>query len=306
MMKLKNTKKPVLLKRQDFLKGMVAAPFVVSCLPSALKADASKPSAKGKNLGFLYDSTKCIGCRACTSSCHKANDMPPISHDKPIDLSERSRTTIKVFMNGPNKKPVFMKKQCNHCQHPSCVSACPVNAMLQDEKTGIVYNDPDTCTGCRYCMVACPFDVIQFEWDSSTPRIIKCEMCKDNYLQTDGTTACVDVCPSGALIFDNRKNLIKEANKRIKKSPKKYNSKIYGLQDGGKLNILYLTGQESDFSNLGFPANLGNESPAAITESIQAIYTWFIAPVVAFALLFVPVSKNFSKQAGEENDVDKG
>ncbi len=298
-MKDKTSKNQVLLKRQDFLKGMVAAPLVIAGLPNSAGA---KPSASdaGNNVSYLFDSTKCIGCRSCTSACNQINDAELFSHDRPLDLSERSRTAIRVFLDDTKDKGTFIKRQCMHCLHPACVSACPVKAMRIDEKTGIVYNDPSVCIGCRYCMVACPFDIIQFEWDKKFPKIIKCTMCKETNLKTRGITACVDVCPSGALIFGTRKKLLAEAKKRIKKNPKKYVPKVYGEKDGGGTNILYIAGK--DFDELGFPKNLGDESPAVITESIQAIYSWFIAPVVAFFLLFIPVSKNFKKVAGEENE----
>lgn len=299
-MKKSESIKPVQLKRKDFLKGMIAAPFIVSGLPTVVRA-RSLSGESDKNISYLYDSTKCIGCRACTSACHQANDMPPLSHDKPVDLSEKSRTTIRYIAGGPKEPPVYVKRQCMHCLDPACVSACPVSAMKVDEKTGIVDNDPSTCIGCRYCMVACPFDIVQFEWDPAMPRIIKCNMCRETNLKTRGITACVDVCPSGALVFGTRGRLLAEAKKRIKEDPKKYVPKIYGEKDGGGTSVLYLAGK--DFESLGFPRNLGDESPAAITEKIQSIYSWFIAPVVAFVLLFIPVSRNFKKHHGDEKDI---
>ncbi len=284
------------IKRKDFLKGIIAVPFVLSGLPAMGKARALLTNSE-KNLGYLFDSTKCIGCRACTSACHQVNDMPPISHDKPVDLSEKSRTTIRL-VSKRNEAPVYVKKQCMHCLDPACVSACPVSAMRIDEKTGIVDNDPSTCIGCRYCMVACPFDVIQFSWESAAPNIIKCNMCRETNLKDRGIAACVDVCPSGALIFGNRGKLLAEASKRIKAEPKKYVQKIYGEKDGGGTNVLYIAGK--DFESMDFPKNLGDESPAVLTESIQSIYSWFIAPVVAFILLYIPVSKNYKKHSGDD------
>jgi Fe-S-cluster-containing dehydrogenase component len=225
--------------------------------------------------------------------------MPPVSHEKPIDLSEKSRTTIRMFSDEKNKW-VYVKRQCMHCLNPACVSACPVSAMMVDQKKGMVYNDPDKCIGCRYCMVACPFDIISFEWSQATPKVVKCTLCKDTYLKRRDITACVDFCSTSALVFGNRKALLAEAKKRIKEDPKRYIPKVYGEKDGGGTNILYLAGK--DFNELGFPSNLGDESPAVITETIQSIYSWFIAPVVAFFLLWFPVSKNYSKKSGEKKE----
>jgi Fe-S-cluster-containing hydrogenase component 2 len=62
----------------------------------------------------------------------------------------------------------FMKTSCMHCADPSCVSACPVTAMTKDPVTGVVAYDPDACVGCRYCVVACPFGIPKYQYDSPT------------------------------------------------------------------------------------------------------------------------------------------
>ena len=64
-----------------------------------------------------------------------------------------------------------------HCVDPNCVSVCPVGALKKHPVTGIVHYDKDICTGCRYCMVGCPYDVPKYDYDNPFGMIHKCELC---------------------------------------------------------------------------------------------------------------------------------
>ena len=174
-------------------------------------------------LGLLYDSTLCIGCKACVSACKEANDMPPEfsteDHlwDTPLDISGKTLNVIKVYQNGTaeNKDSeedgfAFMKVSCLHCADPSCVSACPVSAMTKDPVTGIVGYNKDACIGCRYCVAACPFGVPRFQYDKAIPQISKCQLCR--HRMPDGKyAACAQVCPTGATLYGKAKDLHAEA-----------------------------------------------------------------------------------------------
>ena len=107
----------------------------------------------------------------------------------------------------------FAKKQCMHCIAPGCASACPVRAM-DKLPTGPVVYDASKCMGCRYCMIACPFDVPKYEYNALAPRVRKCTFCADR--QAKGLKpACTEVCPSGALTFGGRAELLEEAKRRL-------------------------------------------------------------------------------------------
>lgn len=84
----------------------------------------------------------------------------------------------------------YIKKQCMHCVDPNCVSVCPVQALTKDPKTGIVHYDPDVCTGCRYCMVGCPFDVPKYDYDNPFGAIHKCELCNQKGLKRIDQASC--------------------------------------------------------------------------------------------------------------------
>jgi Fe-S-cluster-containing dehydrogenase component len=181
-----------------------------------------------------------------------------------------------------------------HCQKPACVSVCPVTAMTKDPATGIVDYNKDTCIGCRYCQVACAFNIPKFQWDRTLPQIVKCDLCRSTNLKEKGVPACAEVCPAGAIQFGKRGELLAEAHRRLQAFPRKYVPKIFGETEVGGTNHLYLAAHS--YEKLGFPA-VPNESPAALSETIQhTIYKGFIAPVGLYALLCFVALKNRNKQ----------
>ena len=94
-------------------------------------------------------------------------------------------------------KPRLVGGVKGHAQKPSCVSVCPVGAVTRDKITGTVDYNKDACIGCRYCQVACAFNIPKFQWDKAYPQIVKCDLCKSTNLKTKGVTACAEVCPTG-------------------------------------------------------------------------------------------------------------
>jgi Fe-S-cluster-containing dehydrogenase component len=182
-------------------------------------------------LGLLYDSTLCVGCKACVAACKTANNNPAefstLDHlwDTPLDTSGYTFNLIKMYRNGTMDAKdqevngfAFMKTSCMHCGDPSCVSACPVSAMTKDPVTGVVGYNPDKCIGCRYCVAACPFGIPKYQYDSPTGRIGKCELCRHRH--KDGHySACAEVCPTGATLFGRTEDLLAEAKRRLAHKP---------------------------------------------------------------------------------------
>lgn len=126
-------------------------------------------------------------------------------------LSPYTNNIIQVWTSGTgvNKDQeengyAYIKKQCMHCVDPNCVSVCPVSALKKDPKTGIVHYDKDVCTGCRYCMVACPYNVPKYDYNNPFGALHKCELCNQKgveRLDKGGLPGCVEVCPAGAVIW---------------------------------------------------------------------------------------------------------
>jgi Fe-S-cluster-containing dehydrogenase component len=308
------------IKRRDFLKGLAGSAVLAMASPAI--AASSEKDRLPDALGILYDSTLCVGCQACMVACKKANNMPieysgsQRQWDNPVDLSSKTLNIIKVYENGTHMTKdseidgyAFVKRHCMHCVDPACVSACPATAMTKDAKTGVVTYNKDACIGCRYCQVACPFDIPKFEWDNPFPKIVKCQLC--NHLLVKGQiSACCSACPTGASLFGPVAELIKEAERRqsmtagkyyefpvseissTKKQvhkAKKYLPKIYGRDDGGGTQVLMLAGVS--FNKLGLPM-LPDRSYTAIAENIQhTLYKGMILPIVAFGGLIYLVKR---------------
>ncbi|MCB0832101.1 MAG: 4Fe-4S dicluster domain-containing protein [Bacteroidetes bacterium] len=242
-------------------------------------------------MGVLVDTTVCVGYRNCEWACKKAHDMStlPIETYENRDVLGQFRRpnleSLTVVNEFPSDKPIpiDVKVQCMHCDHPACVSACIVGAFSKTEKGAVIW-DSDKCIGCRYCMVACPFQIPAFEYNKPIqPRILKCDFCVHRTANEE-KPACVEICPVEALTYGRRHDLVKVARERIRKHPARYVDHIYGEHEVGGTSWLYLAGK--DFKKIGFPRNLGNNPAPGVSESIQhGIFAYFMPPALLYALL---------------------
>jgi len=262
-------------------------------------ASGTEPGLSKEAVGMLYDTTRCIGCKACVSACAQANGLEPDTenadglYQAPLALNSKTKNIIKLYQSGGQQS--FMKAQCMHCIDPACVGACMMHALKKDEK-GIVYWTGESCVGCRYCQVACPYGVPKFEWTSYNPKIVKCEMCRHRFADGKGP-ACCEVCPREAVIYGKREELLAEAHRRLKANPEKYVQKVYGEHDGGGTQVLYLA--HVDFEKLGLP-NLGVRPVPETVRNVQgSIYYGFAAPVALYGLLSLIIRRNQRKQEEE-------
>lgn len=154
-----------------------------------------------------------------------------------------------------------VKRQCMHCVDPACVSACPVAALRKTPRGSVIY-DAGRCLGCRYCMIACPFSVPRYEWDSGlTPKVGKCDFCDDR-LAAGLAPACVSACPTGALKLGRRQAVLMEAKARLGSRPDRYRA-IYGEHTVGGTSWIYLA--DHPMEELGFRTDLPDQSLAALT-----------------------------------------
>ena len=209
----------------------------------ALSAQARASAEDDRLPGVLVDTTRCVGCRGCEAACAEANGLPPPDEGDQVLAQPRDVTTNAFTVvnrtEAPNGGDRFGKKQCMHCLAPACASACPVRA-LDKQPTGPVTYDPSKCMGCRYCMVACPFDVPKYEYEALAPRVRKCTFCAPR--QARGLPpACVEACPSGALTFGRRHELLEEAKRRIYAEPDRFVHKVYGEHEAGGTSFLYVS-----------------------------------------------------------------
>ena len=208
----------------------------------------------------LVDLTLCIGCRGCQVACKEWNERKASitsfkgDFTNPVKLSSECYTNIRFVETIKQTRPVwnFVKNQCLHCKIPACVSACPVGALTKSALGPVLYSF-DKCIGCRYCMLACPFDIPKYEWESTQPWMQKCSFCSE-LIEEDMLPVCIKTCPTGTLYFDDYDKIVAKAKKRIKDNPQKYVNHIYGLTEAGGTNWIYLS--DVSFKQLGFKENI--------------------------------------------------
>ncbi len=285
-------------------------------------------AAAGPIRTTLIDIANCIGCRACQVACKQWNEregeetelQAQLGFQNPATLSAKTYTLISFHeMENPQKPggldSAFVMRRCFHCLEPGCVSACPTTALYR-QPDGPVSYDADKCIGCRYCMLACPWDVPTAEWDRLAPKIEKCTHCADRapqpapiafngqpappdetkrFLDTIATPACVKACPADALRYGTRDEMLALAHKRISDRPDKYVDHVYGEKELGGTSVVYLS--TVPFEKLGFPtfgekpfpaftrAALGAVPPAvmAVGALLGAAYAFFRKRVQAAA-----------------------
>jgi formate dehydrogenase iron-sulfur subunit len=255
--------------------------FKVACVTGVSLAAGNRILASPKNenniefSSVLYDSTKCAGCQTCESSCAEANGLPAPVGTPTAGVTRKTdeshRTVVNAFST--SKGEAFLKKQCMHCNEPACTAACLTQAMYKTKEGAVIWRG-DKCMGCRYCMVSCPFDIPKFEYHSANPKIEKCNMCYGRLLEGK-IPACVENCPAEALTFGKRRELIKEARKRISSKPDQYFDYIYGEHEAGGTAFLYITGVPGN--ELGLNTSLQTKSYPELSKGfLYSVPTIFV------------------------------
>jgi formate dehydrogenase beta subunit len=295
------------LTRRQLLQigGVGAASAALGC--SALAEE--HPTAPPQAVGMLYDATKCIGCKSCVVACASENGLSPDTrvdplHQSPVELNSFTKTIIKLYKPADGEGPYsFVKRQCMHCLDPFCVAACPFHALQKDRSTGVVGWEAEKCIGCRYCQVACPYEIPKFEWEALNAKIVKCEFCRDR-LAKDQDPACTTVCPTKAVIFGRRDVLLKQAKTRISNTPGKYfEDRVYGEKEAGGTQVLYLSAV--GFDKLGLPSLPADEHPSQWLKWSERVQKYFILPIGIYGVIVGFLKQNFREHESEMDEEQK-
>jgi len=242
---------------------------------------STKTATTVRSFAILTDVTLCIGCEECVAACKKTNqtgedDAPWQWQGGAAELSSTRWTTI------ARTQGRYVRVQCRHCLDPACAAACPVGALYTTESGAVAYN-ADICMGCRYCMVACPFRMTRYEWDSPIPRVRKCILCYDALTGGElDQPACTAACPTEATIFGERDALLAEARRRIEAAPEKYINHIWGEEEVGGTSVLYIS--DVGLTAAAWPEGLpGHAVPELATNVLSTVPATFLTVGAAMA-----------------------
>ncbi len=295
------------ISRRRFLAASLAG-CAATTLAAPKKVLASGTfSGYPESMGVLVDLTRCIGCRSCEAACNAEQNLPdpllPFDDKSVFDQTfhggtQKRRTdenayTVVNRYNPEGSEPVYVKKQCNHCAEPACLSSCFVNAYTKTPEGAVIFNKK-VCVGCRTCMVACPFTIPAYSYSSAfDPLIKKCIFCHETRLKNGKPPACVDICPQEALTFGKRKDLLKIGNQRIQTHQGRYLDHIYGENELGGTSWMYLS--PVPFEQVGFDPNPGNEP---IISHVKDFLSTVPMVLAIWPALFVGFQLLAKKQAG--------
>ena len=179
--------------RRTFFKVLASGAAVAgatSVLGKSINLDAPTENGKKPHYGMIFDQNKCVGCTDCEVACKKVNSVPKgqmrlFIQDKtdPLNLKEKR----------------YVRVSCQQCEDAPCVTVCPTKACHKDEKTGITTMNTDDCIACKYCIVACPYDVRFINHETRAAE--SCNFCLDTNLKDGHEPACIEACRYEAIVF---------------------------------------------------------------------------------------------------------
>lgn len=299
------------LSRRGFIQTAGVATTAVAT-GGVARAEMAEAMNADEQYSVLVDTVVCIGCRKCEWACNNQHELSSRSlasyEDKSVFSSERrpehdAYTVVNEFENpAAGVKKFTVKIQCMHCLQPACASACIVGALTKETNGPVVY-DAWKCIGCRYCMIACPFQIPAYEYhDAVSPEVKKCTFCNERLTKGE-KPACVGICPNEALTFGKRREMIDLGKARIRHHPDRYVNHVYGEHEAGRTDWLYLT--PINITQAGMPA-LNSDPIADVTESIQhGIFKSFVPPLALYSLLGL-IMRTTRRESKDDSNIIPG
>jgi len=276
--------------------------------------------------GFFTDTTLCIGCKACEVACKQWNELPSdgfvFTGESYDNTSELSGTTwrhvafveqMSVDDGGLHDRWLMSSDVCKHCTNAGCLEACPTGAIIRNEFDS-VFIQPDICNGCGYCVVSCPFGVVdlieKFDPQGTHYNLAslvegrredkqtalqdtggvagKCTLCYDRQ-KVGFTPACAKACPTESIQFGDVDVLRERARKRVETLVERgvAGAQLYGVDDVGggvgTLNAMFLLTDRPETYNLpAQPVLPSTRQPAGYTAAAVAAVTLAVAGWMIF------------------------
>jgi formate dehydrogenase iron-sulfur subunit len=326
------------MSRREFV-GAVGAGIGTICILGAPGIVSAAEESGSRIRSIMYDSTKCIGCHTCEKACKEANNLPWDVVAEGSDSVETSTTTetgttstitsastetvettdtvtttttaediainddldadswvnVKVWettLADGTASYLYVRQACMHCG--SCAKVCPAKAIVQRED-GIVSVNPDKCIGCHYCYQACPFDIPRYAEDGT---MRKCIMCYER-VDEGKEPACVEACPTGALTFGYRDDLVDDGGERVVELVEEGYSDayLYGEEELGGTPLMYVLPYSFDI--YGLP-ELPLEAQTPVTWKDFGRPLAWMAGIAAVAVGGIEYIKNRGKKTDKE------
>jgi len=196
----------------------------------------------------LIDESKCIGCKACQVACQEWNELRDEIgnnvgvYDNPSDLSASSWTLMRfaeVEDKDNNLSWLIRKDGCMHCADPGCLKACPAPGAIVQYSNGIVDFKQEACIGCGNCITGCPFNIPRISKKDN--KAYKCTLCSDR-VAVGLEPACVKTCPTGAITFGSKEDMVSYGEKRTKELQERgyANAGLYNPAGVGGTHVMYV------------------------------------------------------------------
>ncbi len=265
------------------------------------------PSARQTvEVAKLIDVTTCIGCKACQAACMEWNDIRDEvgsctgTYDNPTDLTENSWTVMRFAeVEEAGKLEWLIRKDgCMHCADPGCLKACPAPGAIIQYANGIVDFHEENCIGCGYCVTGCPFNVPRIS--KKDGKAYKCSLCSDR-VAVGQAPACVKSCPTGALHFGSKEQMIDYAEERVTDLKERGYAQagLYDPQGVGGTHVMYVL-HHAD--RPGLYSSLP-ENPSI--SPLVSLWKGFAKPLATAAMAALAIGSLFHYVTKGPNEVSK-